>query len=118
MLIDNYMDEDKIDKLISLGDISSLRERVEPNADEKHDFDNALEDVTIFYGRDRGETGVDCQTYWDAQGYISRGGEEYNYLYKDNDWYFAKPEIEYDGDDFTMTVKWELVRDWIGKGVY
>ena len=46
---------EKIDKLLSLGDLSSLRELVDIPEGKKHSFDKPLEDVCIAYHRDRGE---------------------------------------------------------------
>jgi hypothetical protein len=58
ILLENYTDPFKLQKLIDTGDLSSLA----PEIGEKHDFDNPVEGVCTFYGRDRGETGVDAVT--------------------------------------------------------
>ena len=57
ILFNNYQDREKVEKLISLGDISSLAEEIE-TTDSTHSFETPVEDVTVFYGRDRGEDGV------------------------------------------------------------
>lgn len=59
MLIDHYKDEEKLDKLLNLGNISCLCEKVEPDPDKPHSFDynNRQDDVVVAYARDRGETG-------------------------------------------------------------
>jgi hypothetical protein len=49
-LENHYQDVEKLERLMSIGDISSLREDI----GEQHDF-NSASDVTTFYGRDRGE---------------------------------------------------------------
>lgn len=54
----HYKSEAKVRRLIGLGNISSLRERVEPRKGDVHTFDAPLEDVTIAYSRERGEKKV------------------------------------------------------------
>lgn len=53
-LFEHYQDVDKIKSLIALGDISSLKESLEPTSDT-HSFMNREEGVTVAYHRDRGE---------------------------------------------------------------
>lgn len=48
-----YTDLSNIEKLIKLGDISSLRKYTEPRKDEEHSFLHPQEDVTVAYYRDR-----------------------------------------------------------------
>lgn len=55
ILVNYYTDSATIDALMSLGDISSLGERVVPNDGEAHSFDNRAHGVTTAYHRDRGE---------------------------------------------------------------
>lgn len=61
MLIDHYSNREKVEKLISLGDISQLDKFIEPNPNYPHSFDNRQEDVTVFYGRDRGENKTEAK---------------------------------------------------------
>jgi hypothetical protein len=53
-LAKHYTDPEKVKKLISLGDISSLGEEVEPK-DNAHSYNTPEKNVTVAYGRDRGE---------------------------------------------------------------
>lgn len=55
ILLEHYSDEKKLDELLALGDISSLRENVYPDPALSHDFENSQDDVTVAYHRDRGE---------------------------------------------------------------
>lgn len=55
MLYNEYRDIDKIKALMSLGDISVLGERLTPDPNSEHSFDNPQEGVTVAYHRDRGE---------------------------------------------------------------
>ncbi len=50
----HYKHKRKIKQLISLGDISSLRQKVVPY-NNKHSFNSKLPDVTVAYHRDRKE---------------------------------------------------------------
>jgi hypothetical protein len=85
-LLENYQDADKVDDLISLGDISCLYSEVWPNPREHHSFDKPQSGVTIAYGRDRGEEGTDAivgETIDDVASKIGHNG--YVYVY-DNGW--------------------------------
>ena len=84
ILLAHYNDEAKVKELIALGDISALRMRVKPEENEVHSFDNAIEDVTIAYGRDRGETDIEARTVY-SETQIAR--EEWSYLFKDGKWF-------------------------------
>jgi len=100
ILFENY-DSAKANHLVSLGDISSLRETI----GEKHPFSSigtpnlSYEDyqklygkMTTFYGRDRDETGVDYKTYNSFKELViaaSGRGAEYIYIMKDGQWYYS-----------------------------
>jgi hypothetical protein len=84
MLRRHYMDGDKVKMLVDLGDMSVLRPKVFPT-NTTHSFETPEDDVTIFYGRDRGETGVDFREYDDFAEYVENG-EEYMYFFDGNDW--------------------------------
>jgi len=55
----HYNSQEDAEALISLGDLSSLNERLSPRMGERHSFDKPLSDVCVAYGRDRGED--DCE---------------------------------------------------------
>ena len=55
-LIENYDSVELAKELINLGDMSSLGYKI--STDEPHSFDNPAKGVTVFYGRDRGESGT------------------------------------------------------------
>lgn len=57
MLIEHYNSEEKAKALVALGDVSILKEKLEPAEGTVHgfDYDKRQEGVSVFYGRDRGE---------------------------------------------------------------
>ena len=61
ILYNYYSKREDVEKLISLGDLSVLDKRIEPTEGSGHcwDYDNRERGVCVFYGRDRGEEGVE-----------------------------------------------------------
>ena len=55
ILTGHYDTAEKVRALLALGDISSLGERIAPDADEPHSFEKPAEGVTVAYHRDRKE---------------------------------------------------------------
>jgi hypothetical protein len=106
ILQEHYSDPFKLRDLIDLGDISSLK----PTVGTKHAFsqfevpmdgeayDKLYGDMTTFYGRDRGETGVGAKKFNDFQDYLARHQyEEYEYiLRKDGNWYVKQHDNEFE----------------------
>lgn len=89
MLLDHYSDMEKLDKLLALGDISSLNINVDPDPTKPHsfDYDKRQAGVVVAYGRDRGETGVEARqiSLKDAQDSWC----EYMYIFaQDGKWYY------------------------------
>lgn len=83
ILRDHYTDPFKLQKLIDLGDLSSLG----ANIGEQHSFDERLDANTLaetrctFYGRDRNEKGVGAKKFKDFQEYMREHQyEEYEYI--------------------------------------
>lgn len=94
LLIDNYKDREKIEKLINLGDISSLAENIEPDPTKPHSFDGERQEgVVLAYGRDRGET--DVEAVESSLEKMFDGWIEYIYIYTlDNKWLYADADYE------------------------
>lgn len=84
-----YMDDAKIDQLLDMGDISSLDEQI-GSPTERNPFENRTPGITCFYGRDRGETGINALTHADEHEWIGfRKGSacEYGYLWDGKTWH-------------------------------
>ena len=102
-ILQEHYDSSKANWLVAMGDISSLGKLV----GEKHPFSphssaedkiahEAAEDAgwTTFYGRDRGETGVEFATDLTFDSFLNRVddcGAEYYYIMQDGVWYTGCP---------------------------
>ena len=95
ILSENYDTSDKVRELLAMGSISSLGEKI----GVKHPFSRfdltdgavydeaAYEGITTFYGRDRGEQGVEARTFANPTEFVREFGEEYNYLFVNDRWF-------------------------------
>lgn len=97
MLVENYNTKAKAQELINLGDLSSICERVKPNEDEIHTFDNPLKDVTVASYRDMGENWENVKpknfkTLTEYYDYAINSWVEYIYLFADNEWNLIREE--------------------------
>ena len=82
ILLDHYTDAAKVKELVELGDMSFLAPKVHPTPGSGHSFDNNENDVTVFYGRDRDEDGVDAKNYQTITHWVTNGSwQEYFYLF-------------------------------------
>ena len=84
ILQENYQEARKIAQLIELGSLSSLGAEL----GNKQDFDDRStqkDEWCLFYGRDRGETGVEPRDYNDIPSWID-DMEEYAYLWNGHEW--------------------------------
>ena len=79
MLLENYNTKEKLQELISYGDMSSISGRIEPIT-KNHTFDTPEDDVCVFYHRDRGEEleNTEIMIHRIADGYY---WIEYYYLF-------------------------------------
>lgn len=108
MLIDHYVTREKVDRLISLGSLSSLQPKLDPDPDKRHEFDperigddknfeyvyHRQEDVCLFYGRDRGEKDTEAMPI--ELDTVEDGWIDYCYVYaKDGTWKYFKTYENY-----------------------
>jgi hypothetical protein len=94
ILFESYQDPFKLRELIDLGDVSVLH----ANIGEKHEFNQRYENGCTFYGRDRGETGIEARKFADFDMYrLTHQYEEFEYiLRKDGKWYVSMyPKKDY-----------------------
>jgi len=87
-ILQDHYDSSKANHLVSLGDISSLRNNVEIPEGVAHSFDAPAKEITVFYGRDRKETGVDFTVDHSYDEFLSKDYDyEYYYIMNDGVWY-------------------------------
>lgn len=80
-----YKDPKKVDELISLGDISSLAENINPDPSKPHNFDNDQENVVVAYHRDRGEPWEDVKPMVMSKEFEAKDTSiEYIYYFDEN----------------------------------
>jgi len=100
MLRRYYKDFDKVKALVDLGQISYIREQVNPSR-PGHSFETPHEEVCVFYGRDRGEENVGYKEYDDVNEWIN-DMEEYAYLFDGNGQWLVNDHGERDKMDFPI----------------
>ena len=91
ILLEHYRSVDIVQQLMTLGDLSSLGEKLYPNVYKPHTFNNKQDDVCVSYRRDRGETEVNCTIFTDIgefENMANDTGAEYQYLFKNDRWSF------------------------------
>ena len=89
MLQDNYQEARKIAQMVELGDQSYMDKEIFPMPGSGHSFNTPEDGVTIFYGRDRGETRVEAQEFETVQEFVeyySGAGCEFFYLHTAAGW--------------------------------
>ena len=89
LLLDIYNNREIINKLLDLGNLSSLNEKLYPDPTRPHSFDyeKRQDDVVVAYGRDRGETGEEAKTCSMKDLRDDNSWIEYVYIFdEDNKW--------------------------------
>jgi len=96
-----YQDSIKVNKLISMGDMSSIGAAIGSKHafnDRSNYLDNGIAEQCTFYARDRGEDDVDFRTFQSEQDFLDNfnAGEEFHYLFKDGAWYYSENGNEFE----------------------
>ena len=89
-ILQEHYDSAKANQLVALGDLSSLDKEVAIPEGVAHSFQVPLDGITVFYGRDRGETGTEfkvAQTFEEFLEQCDNCGAEYYYIMQDEVWY-------------------------------
>jgi len=103
-LVFDYKNVEKIEELLSFGDLSVMDAKIYPEGE--HNFDNPEKGVCVFYNRDRGETDVDAvvSTIEEYQSVKYFSGMNFLYLFSGNNWWFCNTNKK---------DKWELVKKFL-----
>jgi hypothetical protein len=80
VLQENYQTQEKVEQLIALGSISSLKPLVAPPEGATHKFDDPFDNVTVAYHRDRGEE-LSVKAHGNVQEFANSDIEEYGYVF-------------------------------------
>lgn len=84
-----YSDPASIQNLLNLGNLSSLKQNLNPPKNSTHSFSSPMENVCVAYGRDRGEANQEASVFLDRQTFQTSGKEswaDYVYLFDQNEW--------------------------------
>ena len=95
ILLSNYTMESRVKELLWRGDISSLGCKLSP-VEYNHSFANPEKGVTVFYGRDRGDKGVESKIHFGEADFIhERTSEncEFLYLWSDGEWFVYRTAL-------------------------
>ena len=96
-ILQEHYDSAKANELVALGDLSSLRPEIgvkhpfsclDPEAGS--DYEERYGNMCTFYGRDRGETGVEwkvAHTFEEFFEQVDNCGGEWYYVMQDGAWY-------------------------------
>jgi hypothetical protein len=92
-ILQEHYDSAKANNLVALGDLSTLRENVMVPDGVDHSFEKPLAGITVFYGRDRGESGTDFKVAYMFEEFLEQCDNcdaEYYYIMKDGVWYCGR----------------------------
>lgn len=86
-LRENYNSFELANKLISMGDASSIDKKLEPTPGVAHTFMMPEKDVCVFYHRDRGDDWYSCQSVCYTRRELFRQPNfEFVYIFEDGTW--------------------------------
>ena len=91
ILLNHYTTQEKVEELISNGDMSLLdKECTKP---DNHSYEHRIDGYTVYYGRDRGEDNTEFNEV-DFKGDINNHTDlfdnNYGYIFFNDKWYFNK----------------------------
>ena len=89
MMLNHYNTRKKVEKLISMGNASSINETI----GEKHDFNGERpKNQCVFYERDRGDQNQEAKYHPNLRHYIEGRAQdgEYCYVFTKRGWYYGK----------------------------
>ena len=107
-----YQEARKIGQLVELGDLSSLGAElgVKHPFDERIDADEYKDTRCTFYGRDRGEDGVDAKEFGDIQEWLDNySWSDYAYLWNGTEWLVHNTYVGKDAQSFPVFERLEDV---------
>jgi hypothetical protein len=87
ILRNNYNSFELANKLISMGDASSINKKLMPTLGVTHTFMSPEEDVCVFYHRDRDDDWLSCQpACYTKQELFKQPSFEFVHIFEDGTW--------------------------------
>lgn len=83
-LLEHYNSQQRVEALVSLGNLSSLGAIIEPTA--VHSFNHPQENVCVAYDRDRGESGQASRMFPNVNEMCWYWDEPYYYMWTSEGW--------------------------------
>ena len=83
ILQEHYSSQERVEELVSFGDMSILAQNPGMPHQPGHSFDSPEKGICVYYGRDRKETGTEPQTAPDSE---ESRQEEYLYVWDGHAW--------------------------------
>jgi hypothetical protein len=101
-ILQEHYDSAKANNLVALGDMSSLGNNIEIPEGVEHTFEAPAKehDITVFYGRDRGETGTEFKVAHNFSEFLEQAencGADYYYVMENGQWYCGSMYGEFKG---------------------
>jgi hypothetical protein len=104
-LQEHYQEARKIAQMVELGDQKCMSPEIFPMPGSGHSFETPEEGVTIFYGRDRGESNTDAVEFDTVQEFVEHytdSGCEYFYLHTAAGWIVHRLEVGNDANGYPI----------------
>jgi hypothetical protein len=89
-ILQEHYDSARANHLVALGDISSLQKNIAIPDGVEHSFEKPADDITVFYGRDRGTAGVEFRSVNSFKRFLEHVSDysaEFYYIMQDGVWY-------------------------------
>ena len=77
LLLHHYGEEERVRRLVQLGDLSCLAPKLEPDPGQEHTFEHPVDGVVVAYGRDRGEKHTEARHYESVDAYLDHMHREF-----------------------------------------
>jgi len=87
VLLEHYTTEDRINKLLDLGDMSMIGS--EPVGYWSDSISRPDPNACMTY-RERGESNVDARIFSSLDDYLDHAVEDYTYIFIDGEWYYRE----------------------------
>lgn len=112
LLLNHYNSLERAESLVSFGDLSSLGSMNIPEPGSSHSFEVPDADMTVYYGRDRGESGTEPKQFQNIQEFLDNGdSQQYNYLFINDRWEIAAGDINLTQDDAYVELTEKIINE-------